>query len=912
MAASPGFPLLGRPDESALLVAARRQASAEGLRALLVLGDAGIGKTRLLDEFRAGQAAGDVVSGRCLDYAMAPYAPFAEIAAQLDAREPLVLGRRPDLRRRLAGLVAADGRLPGDGAGDEGKRAAFNAAAAALRLYAARRPFTLVVEDAHWSDLASLELLHHLVLVARDAPLLLILTARENELDEAHARLLARVERLPNAEPVRLAGLPDTVADAVVDQELRRQRRPLSAALRRSVLAGAGGNPLYLRELTRHYAGLREPADESLPVSLAASVRERLRELPEPVQAVLRAASVLVEFDEDVLAAVAGVSPEHTAAALRRAIDSGLIGRPANAARAMVFAHEVIRRAVYEDVLPAARRGLHRAMVAQLAAAPDLDPDFARRALHAWSAGDRADAAHWSELAGDAASARYAFQDAAEHYRRAEPVAADDAFRLLDKQALALERAGRPVAALPLLERCLKRAEPSAEPALLLRIARAQVRATAIGAADAAIARARRLLSGAPPSPEHYGVHVFRAWLAATAEDVPAAFAALAEAEPYRALGDHHSVMRGFEAAAIAYGLQSDIERWRANYEGMVATAEAAGDIERQIGAIANFANSAFNLGQTGLAVELGADAVAVAERNGLLEQVPYVLATAAWTALYVGDLPQARRLVELALPYCGEFPASELIAASVGVGVALRTGDAALLERCFRADVFEAALRGGAPWQVLLAVPALTGRYAADGQLARARTVVRRVMARAGSARDVTSVVVKVAELGLEREFPQALRWLEAEHSPDAAAFAQLYRALAARGSAERERAARLAAAGFAAIGYRLFEAWAYELAGDVTAARERYAASGATLDVERLSVRAGRQAGGTRGPAHQARGAGRRLGVTGLSNREIGEQLSLSDRTVEHHLGAVFAKLGIRSRVELATYRAKNGSLP
>ncbi|MEA2665692.1 MAG: hypothetical protein QOI11_2636, partial [Candidatus Eremiobacteraeota bacterium] len=217
----------------------------------------------------------------------------------------------------------------------------------------------------------------------------------------------------------------------------------------------------------------------------------------------------------------------------------------------------------------------------------------------------------------------------------------------------------------------------------------------------------------------------------------------------------------------------------------------------------------------------------------------------------------------------------------------------------------FEQALRGGAAWQLLQAVPALVDRHLAEGRLERARDVLRRVMAHAGSARDIAAVVVKVAELGLARELPQALRWLEAETGADAPAFAHLYRALSARGGVERERAARAAAAAFAQLGYRLFEAWACELAGDLAAARERYAASGATHDVRRLAGAPHAEGEPREGRLTPREAQVAELAASGLSNRAIGEQLSLSDRTVEHHLGVVFGKLGLRSRVELAARR-------
>ncbi len=905
--AAHGFPLVGRDDDLARLVNARSEATRDGPRFAVIAGDAGSGKTRLVDELAARIPGSEVLVGRALDGAAAPYAPVAELWRLLDAREPTVLAKRPALRRAL-GAFSPHAPAGDATSSDDARRAAFDGAVEALRFYGARQPFTLVLEDAHWSDLASLHLVHHLALVAYDAPLLFVITARESGLDEPRANVLARLARLPRVTRIVLDALEPAAAAALVDEELRRAHRAAGVPERRAIVEAADGNPLYLRELARHYASSGAQGG-AMPVSLSGSVRARLRELPGEAQHVVRAASILAEFDEELLARLAAVSLEEASAALRLALDRGLVVPPADSWRGMTFRHELIRRAVYEDVLPAERRKLHRAMGAYLDAEPHADPDFSRRAWHAFHAGDRGAAAHWNERAGEAAYEKHAFADAAEFFRRGAEAGATTA---LDKEAQSLERAGRPVAALPLLRRLLDETatpvSPERRAEIFLRIARAEMRAARRHAAVDAIERARALLPEVPPGPAHYGVHVFRAWLAAAADDVPATLRALADAEPFRPFGDAQSVMRAYEAAAIAHGRNRDIERWRASYEGMIATAEAAGDVVRTIGAIANFSNSAFILGETAFAVALDERAIALAERTRKVELVPYVFAAAAWTSLATGDLPRARRLVERALPYCGDFPASEVIAASVGVAVAIRTEDDLLLERCYREALFEDALRGGASWQLVTVLPAVTDRFVALGRPDRARAAVAQVAARLSSLDLIPGVGVKVAEYGLEREFPAVAGWLEAEtqRRPHTAGYLHLFRAYAARSGSDRERHARLSADAFRGAGYRLWEAIALERAGDLQAARAAYAACGASRDVARLGPHAA--AGAARSP----HGLTKRevqiadLAAQGLSNREIGDRLSLSDRTVEHHLSAVFAKIGVRSRVELAARKA------
>ena len=343
----------------------------------------------------------------------------------------------------------------------------------------------------------------------------------------------------------------------------------------------------------------------------------------------------------------------------------------------------------------------------------------------------------------------------------------------------------------------------------------------------------------------------------------------------------------------------------------MIAVAESLGDVVRHVGALGNFANSAFYLGQTALALELDRRAFAIAERERCLDLVPHVLATGAHHALMVGDLPRARRMVELALPACVEFPTSELIATAMGVVVAVRSADPALLERCLHEELLERAVRGGVPWQLMAAVPALTEHYAASDRFERARGVVRTALGALSSGRDVGgSVLLAVAEYGLDGELPHVEGWLAAETQvwPHTAGFLHLYRAFAAHRHADRERHARTAAAAFLSTGYRWLAARAHEVAGELPAARELYAACGAVRDAHRLAQRGARKpqaCGQSRLTPREAQIA--EMAVAGLSNREIGAKLSLSDRTVEHHLGAVFAKLGVRSRGGLAALRAR-----
>ena len=197
---------------------------------MLLLGEAGTGKTRFVHEL-ARASDTELVRGHGVDYAATPYAPFAEIWRTLEVHDPGVLAKRPALKRALLAELVPPGGAPADASLDDRKRAAFDAAAAVLRYYAARRPLTLVLEDAQWSDLASLELVHHLALTGRDLPVLLVVTVRESELAAERLRMVTRLGRLPRASRIDLHALEPADAAQLLEHELRRAGLSLLAAL---------------------------------------------------------------------------------------------------------------------------------------------------------------------------------------------------------------------------------------------------------------------------------------------------------------------------------------------------------------------------------------------------------------------------------------------------------------------------------------------------------------------------------------------------------------------------------------------------------------------------------------------------------------------------------------------------------
>ncbi|MGV9898222.1 ATP-binding protein, partial [Streptomyces tendae] len=289
-------PLVGREDELARLTGVLERARAGEARAVLVAGDAGVGKTRTLDEVagRAAAAGTTVLTGHCVDLGDVglPYLPFTEILGLLAADERFA--------SVLAGHPVAD-RLLGGGP-DDGTDAApsrlrlFEGVAALLTDLADVAPLLLVLEDLHWADQSSRDLLRFLLgrgvlqRPAGGAPghrLALFASYRADDLHRRHPLrpLLAELVRLPGVERLELRPLPDADVARLV-RSLRRRRLPDTTV--RRIVERAEGNAFYAEELV---AATDAPTG-GVPSGLADVLLIRFEQLSETAQQVLRTAAV--------------------------------------------------------------------------------------------------------------------------------------------------------------------------------------------------------------------------------------------------------------------------------------------------------------------------------------------------------------------------------------------------------------------------------------------------------------------------------------------------------------------------------------------------------------------------------------------------------------------------------------------
>jgi DNA-binding SARP family transcriptional activator len=388
-AASPGPPFVGRAAELATLERLVADVRAGSDRVLVVEGEPGVGKSRLLDELAARfvRAGGQVMRGRAYEAEMLrPYAAWLEAlrGAPLAALDPLQ-------QAELAPLLPELG--PPAPASDEGRL--FDAVVRALATLAAARPLLVVLDDAQWLDERSSALLHAAARALRGAPVLLACAARAAELADNPATL--RVTRaLARADAATRLALGPLAAGEVA--ALARSVDPGLDAAR--LHAESEGNPLLALELARALRAGGEPT-RSLDLLLA----ERLERVAGPARELLAWAAALGRsFRAERLAHVAGLpAPE-----LLRGIDElerrGLL-RPAGEGT-YDFAHDLVRRAAYRAVSAPRRQLLHRAVARALASSPDPDGALAGEVAHHAALGDDAELAVHAAIAAAGRAAR--------------------------------------------------------------------------------------------------------------------------------------------------------------------------------------------------------------------------------------------------------------------------------------------------------------------------------------------------------------------------------------------------------------------------------------------------------------------------------------------------------------------------
>lgn len=408
---TPATPLIGRVRELEQLLEAAGVTRPDARDVVLIGGDAGIGKTRLLRELgaRARTAGHRVLAGHCLDLgdSAPPYQPFSEAFASLgDVERDELAARFP----ALGPLLPWPSPAPGDGV----ERAElFASVVAGLDSLAGDQPLLLVIEDAHWADASTRHLIRFVLSHGFHGPVHVVVSYRADDLHRRHPlrQALSEWVRLPGVRRIELEPLDDT---DVVDLIRAHGADALDGESLLAVVRRAAGNAFFAEELLD--AGLAN-VDGALPETLADLLLMRLERLDDNARRLVRTAACSdARYDYSVLTRVVGLAEDELDEALRSAIDHKVLTRVGN--DSYWFRHALLAEAVRDDLLPGERRRIHAAYLDALTsgsrrgAAADI-------ALHALGAGQRETAFLANVQAAEEAQRLSGYDEAAQHYEQA-------------------------------------------------------------------------------------------------------------------------------------------------------------------------------------------------------------------------------------------------------------------------------------------------------------------------------------------------------------------------------------------------------------------------------------------------------------------------------------------------------------
>ncbi len=367
--------MVGRDDELGRLLTLLDDAEAGRSVVALVSGDAGVGKSRLVSEVtRLAEGRGfTVLSGQCAELGdSVPYLPLADAlrgAAQFTGVRD-ALSSRPALGRLLP--EGGDGQRADEDRSGLARQQMFGGVLGLLTELAAAAPVLLVLEDLHWADASTRDLVTFLSRMLHRERVALIGTYRTDDLHRRHPLrpVVAELLRLPSVISVGLAPLdPSALAEhltaALADHLMAAAPGRIDATELNDIVARAEGNAYYAEELLAAFVSGDAAARRALPAGLAALLLSRVEQLSDTTQRVLRVAAVAGRrADDELVRAASALAADDYEAAVREAVTHQLL--VPDDTEGYVFRHALLREAVYGDLLPGERTRLHATMSALL------------------------------------------------------------------------------------------------------------------------------------------------------------------------------------------------------------------------------------------------------------------------------------------------------------------------------------------------------------------------------------------------------------------------------------------------------------------------------------------------------------------------------------------------------------------
>jgi DNA-binding SARP family transcriptional activator len=430
---------VGRGRELAELSGALDDALSGAGRVVLLIGEPGVGKTRLADELiaRARVRGARVMVGRCWEAGGAPaYWPWVQsLRAHVRETEPHVLRAQlgvgaAELAQLLPELRELFSDLPEPPAPEsEGTRfRLFEAVSSLLRSATGDRPLVLMLDDLHAADEPSLLLLQFVAREIADSPLLMICAFRDVDpaMRDPLVSALAELVREPHTTQIALSGLSqDDVAEYI---QLSTGIQP-SPRLVEAVHTETEGNPLFVAEAVRLLDAEDQIADRDahlrIPPGVRAVIDRRVGRLSERCRSLLVTASVLGrEFGLDALVRLTEHPRDQLMDALGEASAERIVGDVPGSPGRLRFGHALIRDTLYDELAPAHRMQIHQEAAEALEEvhSHDLAPHLAELALHyhaAAPAGGAEKAIEYARSAGDQAASQLAYEEAARLYEMA-------------------------------------------------------------------------------------------------------------------------------------------------------------------------------------------------------------------------------------------------------------------------------------------------------------------------------------------------------------------------------------------------------------------------------------------------------------------------------------------------------------